>query len=295
MSEQIKIAAIQLCSTLNIAENLNSIDKFVNQAAKKGAFYVLTPEMAPAYGANRQQLEQIAKPFANNPDIDSCAQIAKKYKIFLHIGSMAIRADENKFFNRSILFSPQGQIVDYYDKIHLFDANPPNDRPYRESNNFKAGKKAVIAKINSVNIGFSICYDLRFPSLFRALAQGTAKSDIMQKKTEQYYQNNNDDNGADIIAVPAAFTIPTGKAHWEILLRARAIETGSFIIAAAQAGLHENKRQTWGHSMIIDGWGRIIGQLANQDEGLLIHSINIGEVKKFRQQIPAIKNNIDFC
>ncbi len=273
MTNKIKICAIQLCSGLDVAKNLEIIEKLVKQASKKGAQYILTPEMALGYASNRQELEKIAKPYNNNSDIAKCAKIAKQNNIFLHIGSMAIRLKNNYFANRSILLSPKGEIIAFYDKIHLFDANPPNDKPYRESDNYQAGNKITIARLNEVNIGFSICYDLRFSALFRSLAQ----------------------KGAHIIAAPAAFTVPTGKAHWEILLRARAIETGCFIIASAQGGNHENNRQTWGHSMIIDGWGNIIKMLENDKIGYIMSDVDVGEVKNFRQLIPSLKNNVDFC
>ncbi|MCF6343265.1 MAG: carbon-nitrogen hydrolase family protein [Devosiaceae bacterium] len=276
MSSNPKIAAIQLCSSLNVSDNLNSIDGLVKKAANAGATYILTPEMSLAYAGNLQQLEKIAKPYENNADIATCARIAKKYQIFLHIGSMAIKLENSQYANRSILFSPKGDIVDYYDKIHLFDANPPNEKPYRESDYYQGGNRAVIAKCDNFNIGFSICYDLRFASLFRKLAQGSTQNEKSQIK------------GAQIIAVPAAFTVPTGKAHWEILLRARAIETGSFIIAAAQSGEHENGRKTYGHSMIINPWGEIISSLKNEGEGFIVAEIILDEVQELRELIPAI-------
>ncbi len=287
MSFDPKIAAIQLCSNLNVSDNLNSIENLVKKAANAGATYILTPEMSLAYAGNLQQLEKIANPYENNADIATCARIAKKYQIFLHIGSMAIKIENSKFANRSILFSPKGYIVDYYDKIHLFDANPPNEKPYRESDYYQAGNRAVIAKCDNFNIGFSICYDLRFASLFRKLAQGSTQNSKGQMQGTQM-------RGAQIIAVPAAFTVPTGKAHWEILLRARAIETGSFIIAAAQSGEHENGRKTYGHSMIINPWGEIITSLKNEGEGFIIAKIILDEVQEVRELIPAIKNNVDF-
>ena len=272
MALLIKIAAMQLCSNLSVDDNLNSIDNLTAKAAKAGANYILTPEMSLAYANDKTQLDKIAKPYENNQHIKKCSLIAKKHQIFLHIGSMAIKLKNGKFANRSILFSPLGEIISYYDKIHLFDANPPNDRPYRESDNYQAGNSAIITKAAGLNIGFSICYDLRFANLYRMLAQG----------------------GAQVIAVPAAFTIPTGRAHWKVLLRARAIETGCYIIASAQAGEHENGRQTWGHSMIIDPWGKIINKLENPEPAIIIANIELEKIVKARQNIPNLKKIANF-
>ncbi len=272
MNKKITIAAIQLCSSLSVSKNLSIIDGLVKQAAIAGATYILTPEMSLAYAGNAKELAQIAKPYENNPDVRACAKLAKEHQVFLHIGSMAIRLKNGKYANRSILFSPEGEIIDFYDKIHLFDATPPNEIPYRESDNFQAGTNAIIAKCAGFNIGFSICYDLRFASLFRMLAQA----------------------GAQIITVPAAFTKPTGEAHWEILLRARSIETGCYIIAAAQGGNHENGRQTWGHSMIIDPWGEVVKQLDGVTRGVIIANIELEKIVKTRQNIPTLENNISF-
>jgi predicted amidohydrolase len=167
-----------------------------------------------------------------------------------------------------VLFRPDGSIAATYDKIHLFDATLPGLAAYRESETYRGGDTAVVAEAAGAKLGLSICYDLRFPALHRALAEA----------------------GAAILAVPAAFTALTGEAHWEPLLRARAIETGCFVIAAAQAGHHENGRQTWGHSMIVDPWGRIAGQLGGEGEGVLVADLDLAAVAEARAKLPALAN-----
>src|SRR5690606_21951298 len=170
--------------------------------------------------------------------IDRCAAIARETNLFLHLGSLAVALPDGRFANRSVLFGPDGSIAATYDKIHLFDATLPGLREYRESATYAGGDMAVVTEAAGMSLGMTICYDVRFPVLHRTLAAA----------------------GAELIAVPAAFTVPTGEAHWEVLLRARAIETGCFVIAAAQAGQHQNGRSTYGHSMIVDPWGKILGQ-----------------------------------
>ncbi len=275
MSQKIKIAAIQMCSGIKPSDNLLIIENLVKQAKKDGATYVLTPEMSISYATNKQDMAQYFKPYENNEYIIHCAKIAKENKVFLHIGSMAIANNNKKakYLNRSILFSPNGEIIEYYDKIHLFDASPPEDKPYKESKNYLNGKRAVVAKIKNFKLGFSICYDLRFPELYNELYQ----------------------KGAQLLSIPAAFTVPTGKAHWQILLQARAIETGSYVIAAAQGGKHENGRETFGHSMIIDPWGEILALKNDTKEGFIIAQIDMENLQKIRKIMPNKKNNTFFC
>jgi len=270
MSKSVKIAAIQMCSGINPNKNLAILEKLVAAATKAGATYVLTPEMSICFAGSGADLMKYASTFESNSDIIKCVAIAKNNKIFLHIGSLAIKASKGKYFNRSVLFSPTGEIITHYDKIHLFDASPPNDRPYKESNNYESGNEIITAKLPNFTLGFSICYDLRFPSLYNELCR----------------------IGAEILAIPAAFTVPTGKAHWEVLLRARAIETGSFVIAAAQGGNHENSRATFGHSMIIDPWGKIVASMNNDSEGFIIANIDISKVDDVRKKIPTLSNKV---
>ncbi|RYG93777.1 MAG: carbon-nitrogen hydrolase family protein [Alphaproteobacteria bacterium] len=186
----------------------------------------------------------------------------------MHLGSLAVALPDGRFANRSVLFRPDGTIAATYDKIHLFDATLPGLKHYRESETYAGGNEAVVTDAPGFRLGMTICYDVRFPKLHRSLAEA----------------------GAEVISVPAAFTVPTGEAHWEVLLRARAIETGSFVIAAAQAGQHENGRSTWGHSMIIDPWGRILEQLGGDGPGIAIADIDLNAVDEARGKVPALAN-----
>ena len=196
--------------------NLDALEALAHEAAAQGAVYALSPEVTVAYAADREQLERVAWPWQNNPAIARCGQIARDTGLTLHLGSLAVALDDGRFANRSVVFSPEGAITATYDKIHLFDATLPGQRDYRESATYAGGDRAVVTEAAGLKLGLTICYDVRFPALHRALAMA----------------------GAEVLAAPAAFTVPTGEAHWEVLLRARAIETGSFVIAAAQAGQH---------------------------------------------------------
>ncbi len=185
---------------------------------------------------------------------------------------MAVASPTGKFLNRAFLFGPNGSEVATYDKIHLFDADVDGDAPYRESKNFDAGERAVVAHIDGIGLGMAICYDLRFPQLFATLRQA----------------------GAQVLTVPAAFTVPTGKAHWDSLLRARAIETGCYVVAAAQGGHHANGRDTYGHSMIVDPWGRIVASCASGDDGLIVARFDADKVIDARSRIPTLANARSF-
>jgi predicted amidohydrolase len=194
--------------------------------------------------------------------------LAKKYEIFLHLGSMAVGLDDGRFANRSLLFAPDGTLVAAYDKIHLFDATLPGLPQYRESATYAGGDTAVVAPAGGFALGMTVCYDLRFPALFAALAAG----------------------GASVIAVPAAFTVPTGEAHWEVLLRARAIETGCFVIAAGQGGAHANGRRTYGHSLIVDPWGTVLARAAGDAPGVIAADIDLDRVAEARGRVPSLAN-----
>ncbi|VAW16490.1 FIG003879: Predicted amidohydrolase [hydrothermal vent metagenome] len=272
MPHSLTIAAAQMCSGVSVQKNLQEIAQFATKAAASGVDYLLTPEMSVAFVEGSGSLHKIAQAYDDNEALDVCAGIARQNKIHLHIGSLAIALDNGQFANRSVLFSPDGKIVDFYDKIHLFDAELGNSQSYRESAHYRGGERAVLTKMAGINLGMSICYDLRFASLYRQLALA----------------------GAHIISAPAAFTVPTGTAHWQVLIRARAIETGCYIIAAAQGGAHENGRTTYGHSMIVDPWGKIIAQKKDYAPGLIMAKINTKEVKKARMRLPALANRAMF-
>lgn len=268
MQDKIRVAAIQMCSGISPEANLAAIADLVGEAAAAGATYVLTPEVSVAFAGNRDELARVAGPFENNPAITALSALAAEHGIYLHLGSLAVADGEGLFTNRSVLFAPDGSMPAQYDKIHLFDADPPGDRPYRESATYRGGNEAVVTRAPGFGLGMSICYDVRFPKLYNALAEA----------------------GADVMAVPAAFTVPTGKAHWEVLVRARAIETGSYVIAAAQGGAHENGRATWGHSMIVDPWGAIVAEMKDDVPGIIVTDIDLAKTADARARVPALAN-----
>jgi len=248
--------------------NLDALERLARDAAGQGAQYALSPEVTVLFPENRDHLKSVAGGWEDNPAIARVSGIARDTGLWLHLGSLAVALPDGLFANRSVLFRPDGSIGATYDKIHLFDATLPGLRDYRESATYAAGDQAVVTEAAGVKLGLTICYDVRFPILHRTLAEA----------------------GAELLAVPAAFTVPTGEAHWEVLLRARAIETGCFVIAAAQAGKHQNGRSTYGHSMIIDPWGKVLGQLGGDGEGVLVADIDLKAVAEARGRVPALAN-----
>lgn len=272
MANSFRVAGVQMCSGTEPDANLDAIETLMAEAAGRGARYVLTPEVSIAFAENREGLSRVAGPFEGSPAVARAAEIARRHGIHLHIGSMAVALPDGRFANRSVLFGPDGAIAATYDKIHLFDANLTGLQAYRESHTYRGGEKATLTKAPGFSLGMTICYDVRFPALFNALAKA----------------------GADAIAVPAAFTVPTGRAHWEILLRARAIETGTFVIAAAQGGQHQNGRKTYGHSMIVDPWGTILAKMDGDAPGVIVADIDLDRIAEARSQVPVLDNERDF-
>jgi deaminated glutathione amidase len=268
-----KIAAIQMRSGLDPDANLAALEPMLAEAAAAGARYVLTPEVTMIFPENREQLKSVAAPFEGHPQLRHVGELAKLHAMNVHIGSLAVPLADGRFANRSVLFGPDGAIAATYDKIHLFDADIAGLNAYRESATYAGGETAVTAPLGDFTLGMSICYDMRFPRLYNSLANA----------------------GANLIAVPAAFTVPTGQAHWHVLLRARAIETGSYVIAAAQGGQHANGRATYGHSLIIDPWGRIVAELEHDEPGVLVAEIDPGLVRDARERIPALANARNFA
>jgi deaminated glutathione amidase len=263
-----RVAALQMNSGTAPGPNLDSLERLAEDAAGQGAQYLLSPEVTVVFAENREGLKAVAGPWQDNPAIARVCALARRLGVHLHLGSLAVALPDGRFANRSVLFGPDGKIAATYDKIHLFDATLPGLRHYRESETYAGGDAAVLADLGDFHLGFTICYDVRFPALHRALAEA----------------------GATLLAVPAAFTIPTGEAHWEVLLRARAIETGSYVIAAAQAGRHENGRSTYGNSMIIDPWGKVLTRLDGDGPGIAIADIDPAAVIAARGKVPALDN-----
>jgi deaminated glutathione amidase len=262
-----KAALIQMRSGVDMARNFADASSMIREAVGQGAQYVLTPEMTNIFEADRERLKAAVTCEKDDQSVAGFAALARELNIWLHIGSVALRATADKLVNRSLLFGPEGKIVARYDKIHLFDVEMPNGEQIRESNSFAPGEEAVVANLPWGQLGLTICYDMRFPILYNTLAN----------------------SGAMIMAIPSAFTVPTGRAHWHVLLRSRAIETGSFVLAAAQGGVHASGRETYGHSLAVNPWGEIIAELGT-DPGVLVFDVDMELVKRDRGRIPALKN-----
>jgi len=264
-------AMVQMRTGLLAEPSLEQATRLIRQAAADGADYVLTPEVSNIMQLNRKALfEQLATE-EDDKSLKAYRALAEELKIFLHVGSLALRFSPDKAVNRSFLIGPDGGLLASYDKIHMFDIELPDGESYRESANYQPGETAVISDLPWGRIGLTICYDVRFPALYRALAE----------------------SGASFLTVPSAFTRKTGEAHWHVLLRARAIETGCFVFAAAQAGLHENKRETYGHSLIIDPWGEILAE-GGVEPGVIMARIDPGKVETARKAIPSLQHGRRF-
>jgi predicted amidohydrolase len=266
-----KAACVQLRSSDDVAENIRETVRLVRDAAAQGATFIVTPEntnlMAPDAGA------KLAKSFdeAHDPALPVFSALAAELKIWLVIGSLAIKVSPDKTANRSFLFAPGGGIAARYSKIHLFDAVLGSGESYRESNTVAGGNEAVIADTPLGRIGLTVCYDMRFPQLYRRLAQ----------------------QGAFLFTVPSAFTVPTGEAHWHVLLRARAIENGAFVIAPAQGGAHAGGRKTYGHSLIVSPWGEVLAE-AGTDPCVIFADIDPSLVQQAREKVPNLQHDRNF-
>ncbi|APG85595.1 nitrilase/cyanide hydratase and apolipoprotein N-acyltransferase [Sinorhizobium americanum CCGM7] len=267
-----KAAAVQMCSGVDPARNVETMVSLVREAASEGAVYIQTPEMTGAIQRDRTGLRSVLKEEAGDLVVREAARLAGELGVYLHVGSTPIALPDGKVANRGFLFGPDGKKICDYDKIHMFDVDLDNGESWRESAVYRPGATARMVDLPFGKLGFAICYDVRFPELFRQQAMA----------------------GAEIMSVPAAFTRQTGEAHWEILLRARAIENGLFVIAAAQAGQHEDGRETFGHSMIVDPWGKVLAKAGLAGEAVLIAEIDVAAVSGARARIPNLKNARDF-
>jgi predicted amidohydrolase len=270
-ADAVRVGLVQMCTGRSVEKNLQDASALVRDAARQGATYIQTPEITTLMEMDRERLFATIRPQAADPSIPRFADLARELGIWLHIGSMPILLGGGKVANRSLLFSPQGAIAASFDKIHMFDVELPGGESYRESRNYQPGNTGVVADLPWGRLGLTVCYDLRFPHLYRALAKA----------------------GADVLAIPSAFTRKTGEAHWHVLLRARAIENGCFVLAAAQAGRHESGRETYGHSLIVNPWGEIVAE-AGVDPGVIVADIAPGEVVAARQRIPSLQHDRPF-
>ncbi len=267
-----KIALVQMRSKRALAANVDDACALIEEAAAQGATYVQTPEMTTLVERDRSRMTAQVTEDAANRAADRFANLAASFGITLHIGSMAMPLADGRFANRAHLFGPDGALVTSYNKIHMFDVDLAGGESWRESAIYAPGERCVVADLGQARVALGICYDLRFAGLFRAQAQ----------------------SGADVLTVPAAFTRQTGEAHWHVLLRARAIETGSYVLAAAQGGTHEDGRETFGHSIVIDPWGDVIAEKADDAPGVLLAELDVSKVADAREKIPALKHDRDF-
>lgn len=267
-----KAALLQVTAGPDIAANTQIAVDLTRQAVKAGANMVFMPENIAYMNWGRENIIKASYRSEEHPTLQAFKALAAELEVWLHAGSMIINIGGEDVVNRTHVINPEGQIVAYYDKIHMFDVDLVGGESYRESATFRAGSKAVVVNTPYGGLGLSICYDLRFPHLFRALAQ----------------------NGADFITIPAAFTQKTGEAHWHVLMRARAIETGCYIISPAQSGTHAHGRQTFGHSLVVSPWGEVIADAGTDSPSFILAEIDPAKVKEARSMIPCLRHDRNF-
>jgi predicted amidohydrolase len=266
-----RAACIQLRCGDDVAENTRSASNLIRQAQRAGAQFVATPENTSFMAADAGAKLELARNEKDDLALAAFSTVAEELRLWLLIGSLAIKVSDDKTANRSYLIGPDGRIAARYDKIHLFDVNLPDGESYRESNTVAPGAQSVTADLPWGRIGLSVCYDLRFPHFYRTLAK----------------------SGAEFFSIPSAFTETTGKAHWHVLLRARAIENGCFVIAPAQGGRHANGRSTYGHSMIVGPWGDILAETGTEP-GFITADIDLAEVAAVRTRVPSLQHDRPF-
>ncbi|MBA3729517.1 MAG: carbon-nitrogen hydrolase family protein [Sphingomonas sp.] len=261
-----RIALFQSCTGIDPAANAQALVEAIEQASAGGAEMLFTPEMSGLLDRNAKRAAMSLRSEEEDGVLAACRDAANRHGLWLHLGSLAVRTEDGKLANRGFLIDPAGAIRARYNKIHLFDVDLPTGESWRESAVYRAGENAVVAEGTPVGrLGLTICYDLRFPDLFSRLAEA----------------------GAQTVSVPAAFTVPTGRAHWEVLLRARAIEAGAFIFAAAQSGRHADGRETYGHSLVVGPWGEVLLDMG-EDIGVGFAEIELNLVCEVRQRIPSL-------
>lgn len=268
-----RAACLQMKSTTREAENVATVERLAREAARDGASYLQTPEMTNLVQRDRAALVAALAPEATSPALKAFARLAAELRVWLHIGSLALDAGGGRIANRAFLLSPDGEIAAKYDKIHLFDVDLAGGESWRESAVYTPGERAMVADLPWCRLGLSICYDVRFPHLYRAEAHA----------------------GASVLTAPAAFTRQTGEAHWHVLQRARAIENGAFMISAAQGGRHEDGRETYGHSLIVGPWGEVLAEAGPDGEAVILADIDGQASREARARIPSLKNERPFA
>lgn len=265
-------AVVQMRSTAQMAENIDTMRQLVGEAAQAGATYVQTPEMTGLVQASRKPFFVSIYSQQDDPLVAAASQLAKEQNIYLHIGSTPILLEEGRAANRAFVFGPDGSLLSTYDKIHMFDVDLDSGEKWRESAVYRPGEEAIILDILSASFGLAICYDVRFPQLHTTYGRA----------------------GVEILTGPSCFTRQTGQAHWHTLLRSRAIENGAYMIAAAQGGEHEDGRTTYGHSLIIDPWGKILAEVEGEEPGFALAEIDTEAVKAARGKVPNLSNGREF-
>jgi predicted amidohydrolase len=263
-----KIGLIQTRTPASHEAALAHVLPLVRDAAAQGATLIATPEAVNILQKDKAALLPQLTLLADDPVVNGLREAARALGVTILVGSALVRREDGKAANRSALIDPGGEVVATYDKLHMFDVDLPTGESARESETYEPGDRAVLAEAAGATLGMTICYDLRFPALYRALAMA----------------------GAEVMSIPAAFTRPTGEAHWEVLMRARAIETGSFVIAPAQGGFHEDGRGTWGRSIAVGPWGEVLAKLDHDEPGVLLADLDLAAVSRARQAIPALAN-----
>ncbi len=269
--DHFRVGLVQMRAGRDVRDNLLDAEALIRDAARRGAHYIQTPENTLLMETDAPRLLEKIAPEEETEGVAHFSALAKALRVWLHIGALAIKVGDASAVNRAFLFAPNGEIVLRYDKIHMFDVDLPSGETYRESATFVPGKTAFVAHLPWGGFGVATCYDIRFPEQYKALAKA----------------------GAKFLTAPSAFTKVTGEKHWHVLLRARAIENGCFVFAAAQGGRHANGRTTFGHSLVISPWGEILGE-GGTDPGVIIADIDATEVDRVRARIPALDHTRDF-
>ena len=273
MTDTLKVACAQLTSTTDIAENIEISSELIREAHSQGAQLIGLPEVVNLVQRSRRKSAEVVKTEDDETSLKAYRELAAELGVWLHTGSLVIKLmDDERNVNRSFLIDDKGAIAATYDKIHMFDVDLENGVSFRESKVFKPGDRAVVAETPWCGLGMTICYDIRFAYLYRALAKA----------------------GASVLMVPAAFTRQTGRAHWHILLQARAIETGCYVVAPAQCGDHEDGRQTYGHSLIVAPWGEILAD-GGEEPGVVMAELDFSRIDKARGMVPALSHDRDFA
>ena len=263
-----KIALIQTRTPSTPEAALAHVLPMVREAAGFGARFIATPEGTNVLQKDRERLLPMLRPLDEDVVVTGLREAARELGAWILIGSALVKREDGKAANRSVLVSPKGAVTATYDKLHMFDVDLPTGESSRESATYEPGERAVTAQADELKLGLSVCYDLRFPALYRALALA----------------------GAEVMTIPSAFTRPTGAAHWEVLMRARAIETGSFVLAPAQGGRHEDGRGTWGHSIAVAPWGEVLAGFDHDEPGVLVADLDLAAAARARAAIPALVN-----